>query len=180
MAWAQSFGGLGSKAADEFATPQRNFVFDFPTDHGAHPDYRIEWWYLTANLEGPAGVQYGLQWTLFRTAVAPGEEEGWSSPQVWFAHAAVTTPETHFSTERFARGGIGQAGVTVEPFRAWIDEWKLEGPDMNSLSVQAASPDFAFDMDLLATGPLVFHGENGFSQKSAEGQASYYLSLIHI
>ena len=76
IAWAQSFGGLGSKAADEFATPQRNFVFDFPTDHGAHPDYRIEWWYLTANLEDPAGVQYGLQWTLFRTAVAPGEEEG--------------------------------------------------------------------------------------------------------
>ena len=131
IAWAQSFGGLGSKAADEFATPQRNFVFDFPTDHGPHPDYRIEWWYLTANLEDPAGVQYGLQWTLFRTAVAPGEEEGWSSPQVWFAHAAVTTPEAHFSTERFARGGIGQAGVTVEPFRAWIDEWRLEGPDMN-------------------------------------------------
>ena len=77
IAWAQSFGGLGSKAADEFATPQRNFVFDFPTDHGPHPDYRIEWWYLTANLEDPAGVQYGLQWTLFRTAVAPGEEEGW-------------------------------------------------------------------------------------------------------
>ena len=176
IAWAQSFGGLGSKAAEEFATPQRNFVFDFPTDHGPHPDYRIEWWYLTANLEDPAGVQYGLQWTLFRTAVAPGEEEGWSSPQVWFAHAAVTTPEAHFSTERFARGGIGQAGVTVEPFRAWIDEWRLEGPDMNSLSVQAASPDFAFDMDLLATGPLVFHGENGFSQKSADGQASYYYS----
>ena len=58
MAWAQSFGGLGSKAADEFATPQRNFVFDFPADHGAHPDYRIEWWYLTANLEDLAGVQY--------------------------------------------------------------------------------------------------------------------------
>ena len=87
-------------------------MFDFPTDHGPHPDYRIEWWYLTAYLEDPAGVQYGLQWTLFRTAVAPGEEEGWGSPQVWFAHAAVTTPESHFSTERFARGGIGQAGVT--------------------------------------------------------------------
>ena len=43
MAWAQSFGGLGAKAAEEFATPQRNFVFDFPTDHGPHPDYRIEW-----------------------------------------------------------------------------------------------------------------------------------------
>ena len=47
---------------------------------------------------------------------------------------------------------------------------EIEGPDMNSLSVQAASPDFAFDMDLIATGPLVFHGENGFSQKSAEGK----------
>ena len=71
MAWAQSFGGLGSKAADEFATPQRNFVFDFPNDHGAHPDYRIEWWYLTANLEGPSGVQYAVSYTHLTLPTTP-------------------------------------------------------------------------------------------------------------
>jgi predicted secreted hydrolase len=175
LAIAQGFSGLGTDA-EGFAAPRPDPVFDFPRDHGAHPDYRIEWWYLTANLTGPDGTPYGLQWTLFRSALEPGEAEGWTSPQVWFAHAAVTTPERHFATERFARGGIGQAGVRPDPFRAWIDEWAIEGPDFDRLSLKAAGPDFRYDMEMRATGPLVFHGDGGFSVKSAEGQASYYYS----
>lgn len=175
QAIAQGFAGLGTDA-DGFAVPQPDPEFTFPEDHGPHPDYRIEWWYLTANLEGPDGTAYGLQWTLFRTALAPGEAPGWSSPQVWFAHAAVTTANAHFATERFARGGIGQAGVEPAPFRAWIDDWSLEGPDFDTLSMTASGPDFAYAMDLDAQGPLVFHGDSGFSVKSALGQASYYYS----
>lgn len=174
-ALAQGFSGLGTDA-EGFATPQPDPTFSFPADHGAHPDYRIEWWYLTANLEGPDGTPYGLQWTLFRSALAPGEAEGWRSPQVWFAHAAVTTPEQHLATERFARGGIGQAGVEPAPFRAWIDDWALEGPDFDRLSLRASGPEFGYDMTLQTEGPLVFHGEGGFSVKSLEGQASYYYS----
>lgn len=172
---AQGFSGLGTDA-DGFATPRPDPVFDFPADHGPHPDYRIEWWYLTANLEGPDGTPYGLQWTLFRSALAPGEADGWQSPQVWFAHAAVTTPERHMATERFARGGIGQAGVEAAPFRAWIDEWAMEGPDFDQMRLRAGGPEFRYDMQLEAQGPLIFHGQDGFSVKSAEGQASYYYS----
>ncbi|MEO0379859.1 MAG: lipocalin-like domain-containing protein [Pseudomonadota bacterium] len=173
---AQGFSGLGTEAGADFANPAPDPTFDFPADHGPHPDYRIEWWYLTATLEDAGGTPYGLQWTLFRSALAPGEAEGWASPQIWFAHAAVTTPDAHLATERFARGGIGQAGVEASPFRAWIDEWALEGPDFDSLSLTASGPDFAYDMALEAEGPLVFHGAAGFSVKSAEGQASYYYS----
>lgn len=173
---AQGFSGLGSQAGADFATPLPNPAFAFPADHGAHPDYRIEWWYLTATLADADGTPYGLQWTLFRTALAPGEAEGWASPQVWFAHAAVTTPHVHLATERFARGGIGQAGVRPSPFRAWIDDWALEGPDFDSMTVSATGPDFAYTMSLEAQGPLIFHGAGGYSVKSAEGQASYYYS----
>ena len=175
IAWAQGFSGLGTEAED-FAQPVAGKTFAFPADHGPHPDYRIEWWYITANLSGPDGTPYGLQWTLFRTALAPNEADGWASPQIWFAHAAVTTPDQHFATERFARGGIGQAGVAPEPFRAWIDEWVLEGPDFDNLRMSAGGTDFGYDMSLEAKGPLVFHGNDGFSVKSAEGQASYYYS----
>ena len=174
-AWAQGFAGLGTDA-EGFAVPERGTTFDFPADHGPHPDYRIEWWYLTANLTSADGTPYGLQWTLFRSALAPGERPGWQSPQVWFAHAAVTTPEAHFATERFARGGVGTAGVEAAPFRAWIDEWALEGPDFDTLRMTAAGPAFRYDMALEAQGPLIFHGDTGFSVKSDEGQASYYYS----
>ena len=174
-ALAQGFAGLGTDA-DGFAVPAPQPTFDFPGDHGPHPDYRIEWWYLTANLKDANGVDYGLQWTLFRTALAPGEAAGWASPQVWFAHAAVTTPDAHFATERFARGGVGVAGVSAAPFRAWIDEWAMEGPDFDTLSLTAQGVDFGYDMAMQAQGPLVFHGQDGFSVKSNEGQASYYYS----
>ncbi|MGC1504338.1 MAG: lipocalin-like domain-containing protein [Sulfitobacter sp.] len=173
--WAQGFSGLGADV-EGFATPQPDTDFSFPADHGPHPDYRIEWWYLTANLQGLDGTPYGLQWTLFRTALAPGEVAGWRSPQVWFAHAAVTTPDAHFVTERFARGGIGQAGVTAAPFHAWIDEWALKGPDFDVMTLRANAPDFGYKMALKAQGPLVFHGTGGFSVKSQQGQASYYYS----
>lgn len=175
MAQAQGFAGLGNDAAG-FAVPQPAPDFRFPDDHGAHPDYRIEWWYLTANMTDAAGTPYGLQWTLFRSALAPDEGAGWTAPQLWMGHAAVTTPTAHFVTERIARGGIGQAGVTTEPFAAWIDDWTLSGDWLGGMQLTASGPDFAYDIALSNEGPLVFQGEDGYSVKSAEGQASYYYS----
>ena len=174
-ALAQGFAGMGTDA-EGFAVPRPDPAFDFPADHGAHPDYRIEWWYLTANLDGPDGTPYGLQWTLFRSALAPGEAPGWQSPQIWFGHAAVTTPGAHHVAERYARGGIGQAGVQADPFAARIDDWHMAGESLDRLNLRATGADFAYDMKLRATGPLVFHGQDGYSVKSAQGQASYYYS----
>lgn len=173
-AMAQGFAGLGANV-EGFSTPQPDPMFDFPADHGAHPDYRIEWWYLTANLQSADGTPYGLQWTLFRTAFAPETGEGWDVPQLWMGHAAVTAQSQHFVSERLGRGGIGQAGVIADPFVAWIDEWQLAG-DWNTMDLTARATDFAYDMTLTAQGPLVFHGDRGFSVKSADGDASYYYS----
>lgn len=181
QALAQGFAGLGTAAqggpeGGGFACPDPRTVLQFPADHGAHPAFRIEWWYLTANMTGPDGTPYGLQWTLFRSALAPREGQGWDSPQIWMGHAAVTTPKAHFVAERLARGGIGQAGVRAAPFAAWIDEWALQGPDIDDLRLTAAGPDFAYDVGLRASGPLVLHGQRGYSVKSAAGQASHYYS----
>lgn len=172
---AQGFAGLGSDAAG-FALPRPDRRLEFPADHGAHPEFRIEWWYLTANMTGPDGTPYGLQWTLFRSALAPRDGDGWETTQLWMGHAAVTTPTAHHVTERLARGGIGQAGVTAAPFAAWIDDWALTGPDFDTLRLTASGPDFAYDVDLQAGGPLILHGQNGYSVKSGEGQASHYYS----
>ena len=171
---AQGFAGLGTDV-DGFSTPAPDPVFEFPADHGPHNDYRIEWWYLTANLTDADGNPYGLQWTLFRSALAPYDVEGWQSPQLWMGHAAVTTETDHFVAERLARGGIGQAGVVADPFSAWIDDWALEG-DWQNMQMRASGSEFGYAMDLTATGPLIFHGDGGYSVKSAAGQASYYYS----
>ena len=175
QAMAQGFAGLGT-AGGNFAQPQPGTVLQFPADHGAHPDYRIEWWYVTANLTGPDGTPYGLQWTLFRSALAPHDGQGWETPQLWMGHAAVTTPQKQFVAEHLSRGGIGQAGVEAVPFSAWIDDWVLQGADLGKLHMAGSGVDFAYDVGLTAKGPLVLHGQKGDSVKSGSGQASYYYS----
>src|ERR1700735_166599 len=126
-AWAQGFAGLGM-SGDGFAAvvPDKKLVF--PEDHGPHPDFRIEWWYVTANLADANGAAYGAQLTLFRQAMRAGtQQEGWANQQIWMGHAAVTRADTHRFAETFARGGVGQAGAEAAPFRAWIDAWQMRG-----------------------------------------------------
>src|SRR5712671_1930305 len=147
---AQGFAGLGSETSG-FAAVVPGRMLTFPADHGSHPEYRIEWWYVTANLMDSKGASYGAQWTLFRQAMAPGAElEGWANQQIWMGHAAVTSAGTHRFSETFARGGVGQAGVDAKPFRAWIDSWEMRGLDRMSdiaiapLDLKASGTDFSY------------------------------------
>jgi predicted secreted hydrolase len=179
---AQGFAGLGS-SAEGFAPVVPDKVLSFPEDLGPHPDFRIEWWYVTANLTDSTGAACGLQWTLFRQAEKPGPQlEGWANQQIWMGHAAVTRPGLHRFSETFARGGIGQAGVTAKPFEAWIDAWKMRGLDgmddrtIAPLELRAAGSDFSYALKLDADKPLVLQGDAGYSRKSQRGQASYYFS----
>ena len=180
--WRRALPGLGT-TADGFAqvVPGRNF--SFPADHGPHPDYRIEWWYVTANLLDPAGGAFGAQWTLFRQALRPGAQpEGWANPQIWMAHAAVTGVDPHRYSETFARGGVGQAGVIAQPFRAWIDAWDMRGADrindmtLAPLELSASGANFGYTLRIDTDRALVLQGDAGYSRKSQRGQASYYYS----
>lgn len=181
-AFADGFAGLGDEAKG-FAAVTAGTPIVFPRDFGAHPGFRTEWWYLTANLEDSSGASYGIQWTLFRQASAPGDErKGWANQNVWMGHAAVTSATEHVFAETFARGGVGQAGVTAEPFAAWIDNWRFAtrddapGAGLARMMVSANGADFRYTLDLAAEGPLVLHGKDGFSLKSDDGRASYYFS----
>ncbi|WP_192035598.1 lipocalin-like domain-containing protein [Halomonas sp. YLGW01] len=194
------FAGLG-RDAEGFAAARPGRGLRFPEDHGAHPAFRTEWWYLTANLRDEHGQALGVQWTLFRQALAPPavreetREEAsttiatnpWASSQLWMAHAAVSRGPRHVVAERLASGApeglAGPAGVRAEPFSAWIDDWQLTGTApadadaLSQLSVTAKLNDSTgYRLTLSAEGPLVAHGEAGFSQKAVDGQGSYYYS----
>jgi predicted secreted hydrolase len=184
-AFAQGFAGLG-ESADGFAPVVPGRAFAFPADHGPHPEFRIEWWYVTANLADANGAAYGAQWTLFRQAIAAGgPQEGWANQQIWMGHAAVTRADTHRFAQAFARGGVGQAGVDAKPFRAWIDAWEMRGleaindTNIAPLELKASGPDFSYALRLDADRPLVLQGEAGYSRKSLREQASYYYSQPH-
>jgi predicted secreted hydrolase len=181
-ALAQGFAGLGGSATG-FAPVIPGKTFSFPSDHGPHPDFRIEWWYVTANLTDASGSAYGAQWTLFRQAMQPrSERQGWASLQLWLGHAAVTSAVTHRFSETFARGGVGQAGVEAKPFAAWIDAWEMRGSDQTGdttiapLDLSASAANFSYALRLAADRPLILQGDGGYSKKSEREQASYYYS----
>lgn len=178
-----------SAAGFEQAEPGRQLAF--PRDHGAHPGYRIEWWYLTANLQDAEARPYGAQWTLFRFAVQPpgtwDAGTAWQSEQVFMAHLAITTPDTHVAFQRYARGGdhsgdhggiLAQAGANAQPFAAWLDDWRLasRGDSWLPLELRASQDGFAIELQLAGTGPLVLQGEGGYSQKHPGGGGSHYYS----
>lgn len=178
---ADGFAGLGNEATT-FAQVVPGKVFSFPQDHGAHDGFRIEWWYVTANLKDNQGRTFGVQWTLFRSALkADTQTRGWSNQTIWMGHAAVTSASQHYAAERYARGGVEQAGVNASPFKAWIDDWtfdsqsSLEKP-LTNMQLHARGQHFSYRLQLTSSQPLVLQGEQGFSQKSEQGQASYYYS----
>ncbi|WP_339802421.1 lipocalin-like domain-containing protein [uncultured Marinobacter sp.] len=186
-ATAAGFAGL-AETVDEsaydvsFLQPAPGDQLTFPDDWGEHPRHRIEWWYLTANLKTLAGEPLGLQWTQFRQALVPRRPEqtpdpqGWPLESVWMAHGALSVGSEHHFSERFARGDIGHAGATADPFAVWLDHWQLkeDGRDQWQLSVQENG--WGYELILEPSGTLIAHGDRGFSAKSASGEGSMYFS----
>lgn len=186
----ESFAGLGQASAEGYTQPGPETGLRFPEDYGAHPDHRIEWWYLTANLETDSGEPVGVQWTQFRQSLVPPAEqtdqnpEAWPLGAVWMAHSALSFQGQHRFAERLARDGMGQGGVQVAPFAVWLDHWQLEATEQSDtwrLQVEAGdNQPWGYDLTLRIARPPVAHGDNGFSAKSDSGQGSMYFSLVDI
>ncbi|MDX2370823.1 MAG: lipocalin-like domain-containing protein [Colwellia sp.] len=147
----------------------------FPKDHGIHAEQGIEWWYLTANLQSGTGETFGIQWTLFRTLMPSKVESKWWDNNLYFAHFAMQHNQDHVAFERFSRAG--QATVTSSPFNAAIDNWQLSSINDEFLPLKLAAAHENYEIALtLSDSPIALHGDNGYSQKTQSGHASYYFS----
>jgi predicted secreted hydrolase len=162
--------------------------FDFPRDHGPHPEYRHEWWYFTGHLDSAGGEPFGFELTFFRFGLKPPaaievreNASAWRASQIYMAHFAVTdiARETFHVAERFSRDALGLAGASAEPFRVSLHDWTLEAGDSPSTwRLVAADGAYRLDLQIDHTSPMMLNGDAGFSRKSgAEGAASYYYSI---
>jgi len=176
---------------EDFAGFERAYAprpFVFPTDHGPHPGFRTEWWYVTGNLANADGRRFGYQLTLFRIALAPTPpiaDSAWRTNQIYMGHFAVTdvAAEQHHVFERFSRAAVGLAGAQAAPLRVWLEDWTLVGgtEDAFPMQIRAREDDIAITLQLDTAKPLVLQGDRGLSQKSAEpGNASFYYSYTRL
>ncbi len=162
--------------------------FEFPQDHGPHPQFRHEWWYLTGQLQGRDGAKFGFELTMFRLALRPGQPAvataGWRTQQLYAAHFAITDVgrARFFSATRYARGAVGLAGAVAEPFDVHVDDWSLTQvqdplPGLH-WQLQAADGDYQLQLQLRSDQSPVLNGAAGWSIKAdAPGAASYYYSM---
>ncbi len=179
---------MGPRPDTGFARAFEPREFQFPQDHGAHPDFAIEWWYLTGNLYSENGRRFGYQLTLFRIGLRPGEaakDSNWRSNQIYMGHLAISdiAGARHYSAERFARAAAGLAGARAMPFEVWLGPWSMHADSgLFPMTVEAQHEDMGLSLQLQSGDkPMVLQGERGLSRKSATpGNASYYYSFTRL
>lgn len=175
---------LGGGDVEGFARATAVRSFRFPQDHGPHPAFRNEWWYITGNLRAADGHRFGFQITFFRISVTPEAAAGdsaWRTNQVWMAHAALSdlAAGEHRAYERFARQALGLAGTRSAPFSVWLEDWRLQrDATTGHWQLELPTEDFNLNLVLQPESPIVLQGDHGLSQKSSKpGNSSYYYSL---
>jgi predicted secreted hydrolase len=179
-------GALRATNDEGYAKALQPRVFQFPADHGPHPEFRTEWWYFTGNLATEEERRFGFQLTFFRSALAPAMQEresAWATRQAWLAHFTVSdiAGGKFHSFERWSRGALGLAGAQTEPFRVWVENWTATSDRTFPMRLLASADQAAIDLLLQQGKPPVLQGERGLSRKSAEpGNASYYYSLTRM
>jgi predicted secreted hydrolase len=156
----------------------------FPRDLGSHPDYAIEWWYVTGQLQA-AQRQYGFQLTFFRSRVpaTQGMRSNFAAKQLIFAHAALTdvsaTKLVH--DQRIARASgapqVDLASASVEDTHIQLGDWSLQRL-ADGYQAKVNIETFSFALSLKETQAMVLQGEQGWSRKGPQPkQASWYYSL---
>ena len=161
------------------ALPPR--TLQFPRDHGAHPDLRTEWWYITGAASSE-GRDFGFQLTFFRSRVdvTAGMGSRFAARQLIFAHAAMTDVQGRRlrHDQRIAREGFGVAQAETADTRVRLRDWSLVRESDGSYVARLPSQEFGLDLRFSPTQPLLLQGREGLSRKGPQPeQASYYYSV---
>lgn len=184
---------LALAAAGMVAAPTRmsypvvrpGVALSFPRDHGAHPDFRTEWWYVTGWLRTSNGEQLGFQVTFFRTRppVDQANPSRFAAKQVLFAHAALSDPRigTLLHGERAARQGFGLAAARVGDADVKLRDWRLRRTPDGRWATTVKAEGFSLALAFQPTQPPLPQGIGGYSRKGPHpADASHYYSIPHL
>ena len=172
-----------------FRVPQPHQALKFPMDHGSHPDFKIEWWYLTGHLQSDLGREFGFQVTFFRFAGTKGER-GLESPsfgysQIYSTQVALTDigAGNFYFDERLDRNGW-DAFASEDSLDLRHGPWSMKMSDEPSESIDVKfhiRDKAAINLQLRPTKPRVIFGPDGTSRKGPDPTArSYYITFTRL
>jgi len=157
----------------------------FPRDHGAHPAWRTEWWYLTGWLRRVDGARrgepLGMQITFFRSRTRhdAANPSRFAPTQLLLAHAALAPPEHArlLHAQRAARAGFGLAQASGADTDVSVGRWALARGADDHYRARIEDAQLSMALEFVPPTPPVAQGEAGFSRKGpGEHQASMYYS----
>lgn len=175
-----------------FAVPQPGHELNFPQAHASHPEFAIEWWYITGHLFGPGDERFGFQATFFRNAGSPPSRRGpelnraFGDGHIYLAHMSLfdATTGEHYHEERLNRAGWdAYAKTTGLDIRNGNWSLKMTGgvhPEQMHL-IGGIAGTVRFELTMTPTKEKVIFGENGISKKGPEPtMSSYYITFTRL
>jgi len=205
---ATDAGAVAPAEADDagWTRAAPGYAWRFPEDHRAHPGYRIEWWYLTGNLDAVDGSEraFGYQLTLFRVGLRPPGEVApsnatpadttrWDANALVMGHLAITdvgAGRHHFRSVLHRAGGfLGGFEEAPDPRLAWCvgpagtdTRWEIRwNGDAFDLVAHDDARGFGLRLETRPAKPRILQGPDGYSPKTADGaSASLYTSFTRL
>jgi predicted secreted hydrolase len=168
----------------KLATPP--YEFQFPRDHGSHPEYRTEWWYYTGHLRTASGKRFGFEVTFFRVGVEPSgaqKESCWDLQHVMPAHFAITDVDAKAFRyyEKLNRASPFTADSAEDRLNVFNEGWRATTNPDGSWHLLAREEKDAIDLTLRTRKPPAVHGHDGVSVKAeGVGYASHYYSMTRL
>ena len=172
--------GAEASAPEKHASADPARTLRFPNDHGSHPEFRIEWWYITGWVRNRNQRDLGIQITFFRAKprLQSGNRSAFNPEHIIIAHAAVADPAQRrlIHVQRAARAVFGLAGAATDDTKVWLDDWHLTRHG-GAYQAHISSPELMLKLAFMPTQPLMLQGQNGYSRKGPDADAaSHYYS----
>ncbi len=183
---------VASPGAGDWQRATQPLDWQFPRDHGAHPDYKTEWWYFTGNLQDDdpsTHADFGYQLTIFRQGIVlhPRQTHSqWAARDLFFGHFTISdlAHRAFYFSEKTDRGALGQAFAHQGSMNVKLREWRIQflSPEPHaSYRLYASEHDRSIDLIVTADKPLILEGEHGLSHKGpVVGNSSHYYSYTRL
>jgi len=146
---------------DTRANTQQNIVL--PRDDGYHTNI-MEWWYYNGRLISESGNEYSFHFTSFLV-------NNLMTHTVFHSSLSDHAKKRHF-TDQSRTAGNPSVGVK-DSFMFKHQNWFMQGQDGHD-RLKVANDQFAFDLQLENTQPVVNHGNDGIISLDIAGDSYYY------
>jgi len=140
--------------------------FDFPRDHGNHPEEPLEWWIFSGHLQAADDRWVAYQLAFYRidvdTAMTVERGGRWGLRSVYPAAMAITDLDAQrfLQADRLERSGAGTARILSDPVRLLHRDWEIHR-DGDHWRLDASTDSLAVSLELVVEKPPISVGADG-------------------